>query len=83
MQDTSCDASKQLAHKQQEDDSESQIKQQYCNKTTNFLHKFRDQDTKLLKSLNSTQFIEVWNNYDKDGKFLARAMIKLISKKWK
>lgn len=34
----------------------------------NFMSKFRDRDTRALKNLNSTQFIEVWNNYDKDGK---------------
>lgn len=34
----------------------------------NFMSKFRDKDTRALKNLNSTQFIEVWNNYDKDGK---------------
>lgn len=36
----------------------------------NFMSKFRDKDTRVLKNLNSSQFIEVWNNYDKDGKFL-------------
>lgn len=34
----------------------------------NFMSKFRDKDTRVLKNLNSSQFIEVWNNYDKDGK---------------
>jgi hypothetical protein len=34
----------------------------------NFMSKFRDKDTRVLKNLNSQQFIEVWNNYDKDGK---------------
>lgn len=34
----------------------------------NFMSKFRDKDTRVLKNLNSIQFIEVWNNYDKDGK---------------
>jgi len=33
----------------------------------NFMSKFRDKDTRVLKNLNSQQFIEVWNNYDKDG----------------
>lgn len=33
----------------------------------NFMSKFRDKETRMLKNLNSTQFIEVWNNYDKDG----------------
>lgn len=33
----------------------------------NFMSKFRDKDTRALKNLNSAQFIEVWNNYDKDG----------------
>jgi hypothetical protein len=35
----------------------------------NFMSKFRDKDTRVLKNLNSQQFMEVWNNYDKDGKF--------------
>lgn len=34
----------------------------------NFMSKFRDKDTRVLKNLNSVQFMEVWNNYDKDGK---------------
>lgn len=33
----------------------------------NFMSKFRDKDTRALNNLNSQQFIEVWNNYDKDG----------------
>lgn len=36
----------------------------------NFMSKFRDKDTRVLKNLNSTQFIEVWNNYDKDGELI-------------
>lgn len=36
----------------------------------NFMSKFRDKDTRVLKNLNSTQFMEVWNNYDKDGEYL-------------
>lgn len=36
--------------------------------SVNFMSRFRDKDTRVLKNLNSTQFIEVWNNYDKDGK---------------
>lgn len=31
------------------------------------MSKFRDKDTRDLKNFNSSQFIEVWNNYDKDG----------------
>lgn len=37
----------------------------------NFMSKFRDKDTRVLKNLNSTQFMEVWNNYDKDGEYLS------------
>ena len=36
----------------------------------NFMSRFRDKDTRVLKNLNSTQFMEVWNNYDRDGKCL-------------
>lgn len=37
----------------------------------NFMSKFRDKDTRVLNNLNSQQFIEVWNNYDKDGESLS------------
>lgn len=40
-------------------------------KVENFMSKFRDKDTRALKNLNSSQFIEVWNNYDRDGKFIS------------
>lgn len=36
----------------------------------NFMSKFRDKETRVLKNLNSSQFIEVWNNYDKDGELI-------------
>ena len=38
----------------------------------NFMSKFRDKETRVLNNLNSQQFIEVWNNYDKDGKYVTR-----------
>lgn len=37
-------------------------------KITNFMSQFRDSTTKELKNLTSQQFINVWRNYDKDGK---------------
>lgn len=37
-------------------------------KAANFMNQFRDTSTKELTNLTSTQFIEVWSHYDKDGK---------------
>lgn len=45
----------------------------------NFMSKFRDKDTRVLKNLNSSQFIEVWNNYDKDGELLLPSLSSSIS----
>lgn len=50
------------------DKSSSQPETTQSGVCVNFMSKFRDKDTRVLKNLNSTQFIEVWNNYDKDGK---------------
>jgi hypothetical protein len=36
----------------------------------NFMRQFRDKNTRQLKNLTSTQFMEVWSHYDKDGKKL-------------
>lgn len=40
-------------------------KQDEC---TNFLRQFRDKDTRQLKKFTATQFMDVWNHYDSDGK---------------
>ena len=34
----------------------------------NILRKFRDDNNKQLKQLTAIQFLEVWKNYDIDGK---------------
>lgn len=34
----------------------------------NFMRQFRDKNTRQLKNLTSTQFMEVWSHYDHDGK---------------
>ncbi len=36
----------------------------------NFLRQFRDKGSRQLKKFSATQFMEVWNHYDSDGKFL-------------
>ena len=36
----------------------------------NFMRQFRDKNTRQLKNLTSTQFMEVWSHYDHDGKSL-------------
>ena len=35
----------------------------------NFLRQFRDLKTRDLKQISATQFMDVWNHYDQDGKF--------------
>lgn len=37
-------------------------------KQTNFLRQFRDSKSKQFKKFTATQFSEVWNHYDQDGK---------------
>lgn len=37
-------------------------------KSKNFLRQFRDKSSKQLKKFSATQFMEVWNHYDSDGK---------------
>ncbi|GIX87118.1 putative calbindin-32 [Caerostris extrusa] len=34
----------------------------------NFMRQFRDKNTRELKNLTATQFMEVWSHYDRDGK---------------
>ena len=48
-------------------------------KIENFMSQFRDSSTKELTNLTSQQFIEVWRNYDKDGKFLNSYTISAIA----
>ena len=36
--------------------------------SSNFLRQFRDSETRQLKKFTATQFMEVWNHYDEDGK---------------
>lgn len=52
-----------------EQDAVSRERKRSSIKQFNFLRKFRDEDTKVLRNLNSAQFMEVWNNYDRDGKY--------------
>lgn len=33
------------------------------------MRQFRDKNTRQLKNLTSTQFMEVWSHYDHDGRF--------------
>ena len=40
-------------------------KSKACN---NFLRQFRDKDTNELKKFTATQFMDVWNHYDDDGR---------------
>ena len=39
-------------------------------KSKNFLRQFRDKNSRQLKKFSATQFMEVWNHYDSDGKSL-------------
>jgi len=34
----------------------------------NFLRQFRDKETREFKRITASQFMEVWNHYDSDGK---------------
>jgi len=36
-------------------------------KKENFLRQFRDEQSKELKKLTATQFMEIWSHYDIDG----------------
>lgn len=39
-------------------------------KKDNFLRKFRNEKTNELKNISATEFMEIWNHYDADGKAL-------------
>ena len=41
---------------------------QHHRKKGNFLQQFRDEQSKELKQLTASQFMEVWSHYDIDGK---------------
>ncbi len=36
-------------------------------KKENFLRQFRDEQSKEIKQLTATQFMEIWSHYDVDG----------------
>jgi len=36
-------------------------------KKENFLRQFRDEQSKEIKQLTATQFMEIWSHYDIDG----------------
>jgi hypothetical protein len=38
-----------------------------CRNRENFLLQFRDEQSKELKQLTATQFMEIWSHYDIDG----------------
>lgn len=40
---------------------------QHHQKKGNFLQQFRDEQSKELKQLTASQFMEVWSHYDIDG----------------
>lgn len=43
-------------------------KKQNCHrKKENFLRQFRDEQSRELKQLTATQFMEIWSHYDVDG----------------
>jgi hypothetical protein len=42
--------------------------QQRQNKKENFLRQFRDEQSKEIKPLTATQFLEIWSHYDTDGR---------------
>lgn len=68
ISDRKSSASAIVNDKQQQQPQKMQHDQQQQT-AVNFMSKFRDKDTRMLKNLNSQQFIEVWNNYDKDGEY--------------
>ena len=45
--------------------ADGDCKSKACN---NFLRQFRDKDTNELKKFTATQFMDVWNHYDDDGR---------------
>ncbi|XP_023210453.1 calbindin-32-like [Centruroides sculpturatus] len=46
------------------DDSDNERQEQ---NSSNFMRQFRDKNTRELKNLTATQFMDVWSHYDKDG----------------
>jgi hypothetical protein len=42
----------------------------------NFLRQFRDKETREFKQISASQFMEVWNHYDSDGKFYIHDFLK-------
>jgi hypothetical protein len=44
------------------------IEQESYRKKENFLRQFRDEQSKELKQLTATQFMEIWSHYDIDGR---------------
>ena len=41
----------------------------------NFLRQFRDLNTREFKRITAGQFINVWNHYDTDGKWLLTSLL--------
>lgn len=41
-------------------------------KECNFLRQFRDKNSKEFKKFTASQFMDVWNHYDNDGKYASR-----------
>lgn len=39
-------------------------------KAQNFMRQYRDEESRELKKLSANQFMDVWNNYDKDGRII-------------
>lgn len=44
----------------------------------NYMRQFRDKNTRQLKNLTSTQFMEIWSHYDHDGKYCAHKCTVLL-----
>ena len=43
------------------------LKLKCVRKKENFLRQFRDEQSRELKQLTATQFMEIWSHYDVDG----------------
>ena len=41
-------------------------------RASNFMRQFRDSESKELKQLTASQFMEVWEHYDDDGAEVSR-----------
>ena len=44
----------------------------------NFLRQFRDKDSREFKQISASQFMDVWNHYDADGKLLFHFLVCLL-----